>query len=318
MIAEQRSLALEEAMGQVTQFFQPPLYWQQFEDLTESLVGEVFRTTRITKNGRPGQAQRGVDVWAHTADGLVGVQCKRLDDLDENNHPYPGGVITRKLLLAEVSQAETFRPKLDHFILATTAKRDGKIQQFARALHEQRTGQGKFGVRLWFWDDYVTWLNNIERLQKWYYSTVIQIRSERDQDRLILDLIGMAFDRPAFEDRLNHERLDDFVQALADTQAALRTGELVNRESRHVIRKVIGGWRDISEPAWKDCMKLLSAELTALRAHLVDGIKDGRITQRHGYLEIDDLQLLVELDQRRRGCVELVHWALADAGLPTP
>lgn len=305
-------------MAQVTQFFQPPLYWQQFEDLTESLVSEVFRAALTDKIGRPGQAQDGVDVSAQTQDGSVGVQCKRLDDLDEYNQPLPGGPITQKLLLNEIRKAEAFQPRLHLFILATTAKRDARAQQFARELHAKRTKRGKFGVRLWFWDDYVTWLNHVDRLQKWYYSDVIQIRDARDQDRLILDLIGMAFHRPAFDDSLHHEHLDDFLQALADTQAALRTGELVNRESRHVIRKVIGGWRDISDPTWKASMGNLSAELKDLRGRLVQGIKDGRIIRRSGYLDISDRLLMADLDDRRRRCLDHVRWVLSEAGLPTP
>ena len=44
-------------MGQVTQFFQPPLYWQQFEDLTQSVVEIVYGVAMADKIGRPGQAQ---------------------------------------------------------------------------------------------------------------------------------------------------------------------------------------------------------------------------------------------------------------------
>ncbi|WP_143201370.1 hypothetical protein [Bradyrhizobium sp. NAS96.2] len=70
---------------------------------------------------------------------------------------------------------------------------------------------------------------------------IIGIRNVRDQDRLILETITTAFHRPAFTDPLG--------EALKDTQAALRTGELVDRQSRHVIRKAVGGWRCIEEPA---------------------------------------------------------------------
>ena len=81
------------------------------------------------------------------------MQCKRRDDLDENNDPLPGGAVTRSVLLAEVRQAEAFTPRLDLWILATTAKRDAHIQRFARELDEERERVGSFAVRLWFWDD---------------------------------------------------------------------------------------------------------------------------------------------------------------------
>ena len=105
-------------MGQVTQFFQPPLYWQQFEDLTQSVVELVYGIATADKIGRPGQAQEGVDVYAaRTSVGSIGVQCKRLDDLDENNNPLPGGPINRKLLKSELDKALAFRPKLDIWVV---------------------------------------------------------------------------------------------------------------------------------------------------------------------------------------------------------
>jgi hypothetical protein len=228
-------------MGQVTQFFQPPLYWQQFEDLTQSVVEIVYGVAMADKIGRPGQAQDGVDVLAaRSRVGAVGVQCKRLDDLDENNKPLPGGPIDRKLLRSEAEKALCFRPKLDVWLLATTAKRDAAIQRQARLLDEEHRSAGHFQVLLWFWDDYVTWLNAYSGLQQRYYDQIIGIRNARDQDRLILETIATAFHRPAFTDPLGQEHFDDFLQALKDTQAALRTGELVDRQSRHVIRKAVG------------------------------------------------------------------------------
>jgi hypothetical protein len=168
-------------MGQLTQFFQLPLYWQQFEDLTQSVVQIAYGAAQADKIGRPGQAQHGVDVYAgRSRVGAVGVQCKRLDDLDANNHPLPGGPISAKLLRAEAAKALAFTPQLDMWILATTAKRDASTQLHARALDEEYRGQGRFQILLWSWDDYVTWLNAVPDLQHWYYDRVIQIRDVRD------------------------------------------------------------------------------------------------------------------------------------------
>src|SRR5829696_1752177 len=101
-------------MGRITQSFQPPLYWQQFEDLTQSVFRLIYALPHADKIGRPGQAQKGVDVFGVTSRfAAVGVQCKRLDDLDENNQPYPGGPITLKLLKAKADKALAFSPRLD-------------------------------------------------------------------------------------------------------------------------------------------------------------------------------------------------------------
>ncbi|AWM85542.1 hypothetical protein [Microvirga sp. 17 mud 1-3] len=304
-------------MGQLTQFFQPPLYWQQFEDLTQSVVELVYNVPRAEKIGRPGQAQDGVDVYAeHTKFGELAVQCKRLDDLDENNHPLPGGTISGNFLRTEAAKAQAFDPSLDIWILATTAKRDVKIQREARLLSQEYRRQGRFQILLWFWDDYISWLNAYPELQEWYYRDVIQIRGARDQDRLIIETIATAFHRPAFTDPLGNEHFDDFAQALKDTQTALRTGELVDRQSRHVIRKAIGGWRYLDEPEWKARLKELDQDLAELRNALAMGIKDGRLEQQRGYLEVRDPQLGQNLDARRRSCLKHLNDLLVLAALP--
>lgn len=236
-------------MGQLTQFFQPPIYWQQFEDLTHALFQRVFGDSTATKHGRPGQSQDGVDVYGIYSRGgwLVGVQCKRMDERDDNNNPLPGGAITRKILRSEYDKALGFSPKLGQWILATTAKRDAKIQEVARNLDEESRKAGNMGVKLWFWDDYVTYLNNFDDLQRQYYSSVLNLRTDEDQDILILELYAMAFSRPAFQVLLRHEGPpDEFLDAIRDTKRALNTGELVDRQTRHVIRKVLGGRRYIS------------------------------------------------------------------------
>src|SRR5690349_24317872 len=102
-------------MSVITQHFQPPLYWQQFEDLTLGVFRFVFNDPRATKFGRLGQAQNGVDVYGRVngKGELFGVQCKRMEELDKNNNPIPGGAISRKLLHVEIENARSFLPSLD-------------------------------------------------------------------------------------------------------------------------------------------------------------------------------------------------------------
>ena len=63
---------------------------------------------------------------------------------------------------------------------------------------------------------------------------MIQLGSPKDLDEIILRTTAMAFTRPAFEVPLHCETPSEFFYALKDTQKALRTGELVDRESRQV------------------------------------------------------------------------------------
>jgi len=132
------------------QAFQPPLYWQQFEDLTEAVFPYIYGDPRPQKIGRPGQAQDGVDVYGTClrTNRHIGIQCKRMDELDGNNQPYPGGAITTRLLRTEFDKALRFTPRLDEWILATTAKRDAPAQRAARFLDEESTSRGRFAVRI--------------------------------------------------------------------------------------------------------------------------------------------------------------------------
>src|SRR5437870_9097905 len=132
----------------LTQFFQPPLYWQQFEDLSEGVFRFVFNDPSPTKFARPGQAQNGVDVYGKEFGNgrLIGIQCKRMDELDENNQPRPGGVISRRFLNDELEQVRRFSPKLDTWVLATTAKRNAHIQVYALELDAQSRRAGSFGI----------------------------------------------------------------------------------------------------------------------------------------------------------------------------
>ena len=271
------------------------------------------------KVGRPGQSQNGVDVHGIALPGgeSVGIQCKRMDDLDDNNEPCPGGPITRKVLLEEYQKACTFHPKLKLWILATTAKRDGKIQAEARGLDEESRRAGRFSVKLWFWEDYVTYLNCYDDLVEFYYSSVMKLRSHRDQDKAILEVFTMALSRPAFHTSFQREHADNFEQALKDSQTAIETGELVSRETRHVIRKAIGGWRAIDDPRWRDACREISGKLRDLRSRIRDGIKDGSIirTANDG-MSVRDVLTEKELLGLRKACVDEINQILSDAGLP--
>lgn len=230
-------------MPTVSQCFQPPLYWQQFEDLAHGMLGEVYNIPDAQQFGRPGQAQNGVDVYGRSKRyGMIGVQCKRLSDLDPKGKPYPGGPISRRFLWDAATEALAFKPDLSLWILATTARRDTTVQGYVNELNERWDAEQRDRRALvWSWDECIAYLNSFPELQRWYYEDVIKVRGAKDLDEVILTTIAMAFSRPAFEVSLHCESPAEFLQALSDTQRAVRTGELLDRQSRHVIRKAVGG-----------------------------------------------------------------------------
>jgi hypothetical protein len=304
-------------MGTVSQYFQPPLYWQQFEELAVGMLREVYDAPDAQGYGRPGQAQNGVDVYGKSRHGMIGIQCKRLSDVDEKGNPYPGGPISRSFLCDAAAESLAFRPKLKIWILATTARRDTSVQGYVNDLNQQWEDEHRHRTAIvWSWDECISYLNSFPLLQRWYYQDVVKMRGPKDLDEVILRTIAMAFARPAFEVPLHCETSSEFLQALKDTQKALRTGELVDRETRHVIRKAVGGYHELDDEACRGGLSKVDRHLKELRSQLEQGLKDGAIRRTNGFLDFTDPKLAHKLEKLRDQCMHRLNTVLHQAGLP--
>ncbi|MCY4513985.1 MAG: hypothetical protein OXC69_02420 [Candidatus Tectomicrobia bacterium] len=127
----------------------PPKNWTTFEDLCHALFKRVWQDPLAQKNGRNGQAQCGVDVFGSVngdRSSYQGVQCKGKD-------ASYGSEATRPELTTEITKAESFTPTLEHWVFATTAPVDGRLQEFARELSVQRKEQGLFTVDVLGWEE---------------------------------------------------------------------------------------------------------------------------------------------------------------------
>lgn len=302
-----------------TRDYERPLYWQDFEDLTQGMFREVYGDPNAQKNGRSGQAQSGVDVYGRDQQGeLVGIQCKRLDEVGPGGEFLPGGVLTATIITTEIANAESFKPKLQQFVIATTAKNDEKMQKEIRLIDEDRRAHNKFGVNVWYWDFYNGWLNNVSTLQQWYYSDILHTRLPEVTDRFILETFHMAFSRNAFRDPIGREEPQPFLKAIEDTQRALSTGELRDRETKAVIRKAPGGISSISNTIWRDALNAVKKEVDNVR----DTYRNARDSQPPGLIEnafqvqIVDHRIGQRLDDLRACAIRLLNGVLAEASLP--
>jgi hypothetical protein len=127
----------------------PPKSWERFEDLCHALFKKVWTDPIAQKEGRRGQPQYGVDIVGspNSERGrFYGVQCKGKDA----NY---GSSASWDEILAEVSKAEHFSPTLEHWIFATTAPVDGKLQRAARELSVERLKTGLFTVSVLGWEE---------------------------------------------------------------------------------------------------------------------------------------------------------------------
>ena len=127
----------------------PPRDWATFEDLCHSLFKNIWQDPFAQKNGRKGQAQRGVDVFGSPngdRSSYRGVQCKG----KEANY---GSVATPDELMTEIAKADNFIPALEYWIFATTAPVDGRLQEVARIQSIQRIKQDRFAFDVLGWEE---------------------------------------------------------------------------------------------------------------------------------------------------------------------
>lgn len=300
--------------------YERPLNWQDFEELTLGMFRVVYGDINAQKNGRTGQKQSGVDIYGCNQNGeLVGIQCKRLDEVGPGGEMLPGGVLTEAIISDEIASAESFTPNLKEFVIATTAKNDQKMQKVVRAIDDDRRANGKFSVMAWYWDYYNGWINNDTDLQKWYYQDILHTRLPELTDRYILETFHMAFSRNAFRDPIGREEPQPFLKAIEDTQRALSTGELRDRQTKTVIRKAPGGIGAFTNAAWSAALKDVKKKVDKVR----DTYRNARDSNPPGIVEHDfhvqilDHEVGQQLDSLRAEAIYLLNDVLVDASIPT-
>lgn len=123
----------------------PPTSWDEFEDICKSAFSLRWSNPNLTRHGRQGQKQDGVDVYGFDSlQNFVGVQCKNTI-----------GLISETIINSECIKAEKFDPPLTALYIATTADRDVHIQAYTRKISAERKNANKFPVDIVFWSDIV-------------------------------------------------------------------------------------------------------------------------------------------------------------------
>ena len=121
----------------------PPKSWSEFEDICRDAFGERWSNTNLTKHGRSGQGQQGVDIYGDDHRGqTVGIQCKNTV-----------GAVTMAMITAEVTNAEEFDPPIATLYIASACDTDAPLQQLVRTLSQSRIAQAKFGVEIVSWPE---------------------------------------------------------------------------------------------------------------------------------------------------------------------
>ncbi len=120
-------------------------------------------TDIITKNGRVGQKQYGVDIWGIKKGEKLysAIQCKGKDE-------YTNSKLTRKEIDTEIKNALYYNGQLTRFVIATTANKDADIEEYIRLKSIEYRSKGLFDICLFSWEDIVDRLEEYKDVYQWY------------------------------------------------------------------------------------------------------------------------------------------------------
>lgn len=141
-----------------------PENWQDFERLCKVLWGEIWECPdTIKRNGRQGQAQKGVDVYGIKKGECVyrGIQCKGKDD-------YTNSQLTESEIDSEIAKALLFTPKLKSFYFATTANKDAHIEEYIRKKNLESISKEEFEIDIFSWEDIVDLIEAHRNTYNWF------------------------------------------------------------------------------------------------------------------------------------------------------
>jgi hypothetical protein len=294
-------------MGNVFAEIPPPGHWQDFELITLDICRMKWRDDYAERNGRQGQAQAGVDVFGYnySAKERTGVQCKKRKT-KLNGVTVPSSSLTSTEIDTEIKSAKLFQQQLDRFIVATTGPRDADLQTHVRNLNDKNHSMK---VSLWFWDDYVEFLNGNENLLYRYYENILKYRQRYSEAEHYLRMLAVAFDRPAIRTPFHLEnRATDFITAISLLQLAVTTGVLKD-QSGYVIDQT-----RVPEPLPRQ-LKAIKKNLQQIRTVATNALRMGSIVEYESVIEIRDPKLQIELNQLRKDVVENLNVLLGSANI---
>ena len=151
----------------ITQTLRKPANWQDFESLCLLLWREEWKSEDIKKNGRNGQAQKGVDICGHR-DGendYSGIQCKC---------KLGNKALTQVEIDEEIDNAKEFKPDLKRLVFATTADKNVAIEEYVRIKDDENRKAGKFTIDIKSWQDIVNMLERNKSVLNTYLDIVAE------------------------------------------------------------------------------------------------------------------------------------------------
>lgn len=151
----------------IAQTLRRPANWQDFESLCLLLWRAEWKSEDLKKNGRNGQAQKGVDICGHKEgeSEYSGIQCKckpgnkplSIDDIDD-----------------EIENALEFKPALRRLVFATTADKDASIEEYVRIKDVENREKNLFSIDIKSWQDIIDMLEINKQVLNMYLDIVAE------------------------------------------------------------------------------------------------------------------------------------------------
>jgi hypothetical protein len=139
-----------------------PTDWNEFEDICADLFGLEWGDPNVTRYGRQGERQDGVDIYGTLNGKSAGVQCK-------GRRYWPLRELKTADIDAAVVEAKQFKPALATFIIATTAPVGRIHQDHARTISSGHEAQGLFNVHVVGWNELYRRLTKYDNLVRKHF-----------------------------------------------------------------------------------------------------------------------------------------------------
>ena len=180
------------------------------------------------------------------------------------------------------------------------------LQEHIRTLN---SASPPFKISLYFWDDYVEFLNSNDSLMYRYYENVLRYRERYSENEHFFRLLALAFDRPAIRTAFHLEnRATDFIEALASLQQLVSTGVLKDRTG-HLVDQARPPKKPVPE------LKRINGLLTKIRSVATEALRSGVIIEHGTVIEIRDPSVQMDLNQLRRDVVVSLNQLLTAANI---
>ena len=123
----------------------------EFEDFCVRYYRHLLKRSGLVRYAKRGEEQDGIDIIDQLGTKpFTVIQCK---------HHEPHKNIPPREIKGEVTKAESSSQPIDHYIIATTAKKTAKAQEAVVELNQRDAESRPFTVEIHFWEEICTRLN---------------------------------------------------------------------------------------------------------------------------------------------------------------